>query len=169
MIKEHTVDYLVLKFKDTPSQISMDSLGVYLSKIFLELFLKPVYPIMAAENFQIYGVKITGKYMHPSKTFPRSLSLFPSQKEITHSSGTLFSENLFFPKRKWGKDYGAKRMTKIKPKRVLVPSFNKCYHLCKLYIFGFCFVVPQRLKHAEVLRFFKLTNKIFIKNYSVQV
>ena len=41
----------------------MDSQGVYLSRIFLEFFLKPVCPTMVAEKFQIHGVKITGKYI----------------------------------------------------------------------------------------------------------
>ena len=39
----------------------------YLSRIFPEFFLKPVYPTMVAKEFQIDGVKITGKYMCESK------------------------------------------------------------------------------------------------------
>ena len=38
----------------------MDSKGVYLSRIFLKFF--PKYSTMVAEKFQIYSVKITGKY-----------------------------------------------------------------------------------------------------------
>ena len=34
------------------------------------------------------------------------------------------------------------KMNKIKLARVLVTSFDKFHHLCNLYIFGFCFVVP---------------------------
>ena len=45
----------------------MNSEGVYLSRIFFDFFLKPVYPIMASEKSQIYGVKITGKYICESK------------------------------------------------------------------------------------------------------
>ena len=37
----------------------MDSSGVFLSRIFLEFFPKPVYFTIVAERFQIYGVKIT--------------------------------------------------------------------------------------------------------------
>ena len=33
---------------------------VHVSRIFLEFFLKPADPTMAAEKFQIYGAKITG-------------------------------------------------------------------------------------------------------------
>ena len=53
---------------------------------------------MVVEKFQIYGVKITGKYicesknwicsfllMAPSKNLPTFLSLIPRQKEYTHS------------------------------------------------------------------------------------
>ena len=60
---------------------------------------------MIAEKFQIYSVKITGKYiyesknwicsflfMHPSKTLPQVFVITPlRQKEITHSSWTVFS------------------------------------------------------------------------------
>ena len=54
-------------FKDTPSHISMDYQGVYLSRIFLEFFLKPVFLTMVAEKFLICDVKITGKYVCESK------------------------------------------------------------------------------------------------------
>ena len=33
------------------------------------------------------------------------------------------------------------KMTKIKPARVLVTSFDKFDYLCNLHIFGFCFAV----------------------------
>ena len=47
----------------------MDTYGVYFSRIFLEFFLKPVYPSMAAEKFQIHSVKVTGKYIWGSKNW----------------------------------------------------------------------------------------------------
>ena len=40
----------------------MDSEGVYLSRIFLEFFLKSVYPAMVAEKFQVFSVKVTGAF-----------------------------------------------------------------------------------------------------------
>ena len=46
-------------FKDTHSHISMDSQEIYLSRIFLEFFLKPVYSTLVAEMFQTYSVKNT--------------------------------------------------------------------------------------------------------------
>ena len=57
----------------------------------------------------------------------------------------MFSEHLFFPQQKivgggggGGGDYGPKKMTKIKPTRVLVISFDT-------------FVLPKfSSKHAEV-------------------
>ena len=60
-------------------------------------------------------------------------------------------------------------MTKIKPWKVLVTSIDKFHHLGNLYIFAFYFVMSKfRFKHAEVLRFFNLTNKVFTENYSIQ-
>ena len=38
----------------------MDIEGVYLPRILLEFFLKPIHPTMASEKFRIDGVKITG-------------------------------------------------------------------------------------------------------------
>ena len=95
----------------------MDSEGVYLSRIFLEFFPKLVYFTMVAGKFQIYGIKITIKYicqpknsccsfllMPPSKTLSQVFIIPPPrQKEITHSSQTVFSEDLFFPQQKEGK------------------------------------------------------------------
>ena len=90
----------------------MDSSGVYLSGIFHGTFPKAVYSTMIAEKFQIYSVKITGKYICQSKKKKRNLSIFTHasnqnslrflsvlsrQKEITHSYRTVFSEDLFFP------------------------------------------------------------------------
>ena len=43
----------------------------YLSRAFLEFFPKPVYSTMVVEEFQVYGVKITGKYIYPSKNLPQ--------------------------------------------------------------------------------------------------
>ena len=135
----------------------MDSEGVYLSRIFLEFFPKLVCFTMVAGKFQIYGIKITIKYicqpknsccsfllMPPSKTLSQVFIIPPPrQKEITHSSQTVFSEDLFFPQQKEGKeDYGVEEITKIKLTRVLVISFDKFYNLCNLSIVGFCFVVP---------------------------
>ena len=56
-----------INFKDIPSHISMDSYGVYLSRIFLEFLLKPAYCTMVAEKFQSHGVKIPGKCIYESK------------------------------------------------------------------------------------------------------
>ena len=63
-----------------------------------------------------------------------------SRRKSLISTKTTFFENLFFTSRTW-EDYGAAKMTKIKLARVLVTSFNKFYHFCKLYIIRFCFFV----------------------------
>ena len=106
--------------------------------------------------------------MLPIKTSPKFLSLLSRQKVVTYSSQKGFFENLFFPKWK-ERDYGAAKTIKIKSVRVLLTSFDKFNDLCNLYIFGFCFVVPQfRFKLAEMWRFFNLNNKIATKKYSMQ-
>ena len=60
----------------------MDSWGVYLSRIFLEFFPKPVYSTMVAEKFQIYDVKITGKYIYESKNWICSFLLMSPSKTL---------------------------------------------------------------------------------------
>ena len=119
-------------------------LRVYLSRIFLEFFLKPVHPTMAVEKFQIYDINITGRYICESKSWICSYLLMtsfssPWRKKITHFTQTAFSENIFFIKQK-GEGYAAENMTKFKLARVLVTSFDIFHHLYNLYI-GFCFFV----------------------------
>ena len=66
-------------------------------------------------------------------------------------------------------DYGVEKIYKIICTWVLVTSFDKFHHLCNLFCFGLCFVVPKfSFKHAEVSRFFNLTNKVSTKMCSVQ-
>ena len=61
---------------------------------------------MVAENFQIYSVKITSKYICAPKNYVQKKNLFifnhapkqnspPGKKEIAHSSRTAFSKNIF--------------------------------------------------------------------------
>ena len=54
----------------------MDSSGVYLSGIFHGTFPKAVYSTMIAEKFQIYSVKITGKYICQSKKKKESVHFY---------------------------------------------------------------------------------------------
>ena len=133
----------------------MDSLGVSLSRIFLDFFPKPVYSTMVAEKFQSYGVKTTDKCICESKNWIWSFLLMPSSKTLTWGfyhylldrrklpipPEERFQKIYFFPAERGG-DYGGEKMTKIKHTRVLVTSSNKLHHLCNLYIHGFCFVVP---------------------------
>ena len=86
----------------------MDSLGLYLSRVFLEFSPKPVYSTMVAEKFQIYSVKTTANaflsqkiesaqfdsFPH-AKLSPRFLSLSSRQTGIAHSSRTAFYEDIF--------------------------------------------------------------------------
>ena len=75
----------------------------------------------------------------------------PRQKEIITPQAegncpflpnSIFWRSIFPQQKERGEDYGVEEITKIKPTRVLVTSFDKSHHLCNLYIFGFCFVVP---------------------------
>ena len=132
----------------------MDSSGVYLSGIFHGTFPKAVYSTMIAEKFQIYSVKITGKYICQSKK-KRNLSIFthasnqnslsgfyqysPGRRKLPIPTEQCFLKIYFFPSRKGGEDYGVNKITKLKRTQVLVTSFDKFHHF---YIFGFCFVVP---------------------------
>ena len=68
---------------------------------------------MVEEKFPIYGAKITGKHIRQSqngfcsfllmplsKTLLQFFVIIPSQKEITHSCWTVFSEVYFSPAEK---------------------------------------------------------------------
>ena len=81
---------------------------------------------MVAKKFQIYSVNITDKYIYESKiefvhfySCPqaklsfRFLTLPPRLKEITHSSQTAFSEDLFSPSRKEGGVMELKKLPKL--------------------------------------------------------
>ena len=132
----------------------MDSSGVYLSGIFHGTFPKAVYSTMIAEKFQIYSVKITGKYicqskkkkgicpfllMPPTKTLSGFYQYSTGRRKLPIPTEQCFLKIYFFPSRKGGEDYGVNKITKLKRTQVLVTSFDKFHHF---YIFGFCFVVP---------------------------
>ena len=93
-----------MNFKDTPSHISVESLRFYLSRIF-EFFPKPVYSTIVAEKFQIYGVRITGKYICESKNWIYSFLLMPTSKTLpqvfiiilqTEGNCPFLPNNVFF-------------------------------------------------------------------------
>ena len=104
----------------------MNTHVVYLSRIFLELFLKHVYPTMVAEKFQILVVKIIRKdicelkswiclilLMSSNKTLSQILITTPGKQKSPISYKQCVFRNLFFPSRK-GKDYEAEERVKIK-------------------------------------------------------
>ena len=91
----------------------MDPLGVYLSRIFIEFFLKPVYSTMVVEKFQSYTLKIIEMQSQKiesvhfqscpqAKLSPGFLSLSSRKMEIAHSPLTAFSEDIF-PEEKEGR------------------------------------------------------------------
>ena len=56
------------------SHISIDKLAFSFFKIFVDFSLKPVYPTMVGDKFQIDGVQITGKCICESKIEYRQFS-----------------------------------------------------------------------------------------------
>ena len=108
-------------------------------------FISPVFIVLrlVANTFASQKFESVHFYSCPQEKPSRRFWLLPPrQKKITHYSQIGYSEDLFFPSRKGGEDYGVEKITKIKPTRVVVTSFDKFHHLCNLYIFRFCFVVP---------------------------
>ena len=107
---------------------------------------------MVAQKFQIYGVKITGKYICESKNKSvhfyscpqaklslRFLSLPPREKEFTYSSRTVFS--VFFPHQKG--ERGRIMELKKLPKLNQEGSWSQVLINSTIFAtFGFCFVVP---------------------------
>ena len=75
-------------------------------------------------------------FLRTPKGFISSKSLF-NLFFFLHSSWTAF----IFSWVERGQDYGVEKITKIKPMRVVVTSFDKFDHLFNLYTFGLCFVV----------------------------
>ena len=108
---------------------------------------------MVAENFQIYSVKITSKYICAPKNYVQKKNLFifnhapkqnsPQAKRKLPIPREQRFLKIFFLGQKGGEgvteDYGAEKNTKIY--KGIGQSFEKSYHLCNLYIFGLCFVV----------------------------
>ena len=151
--------------------------GVYLSRKFLEFFLKPVYPTMIAEKFQIYCAKITGKHIcelkilnlfilthAPKQNSPLGFYYhYSKQMEMTHFYRLTFFENLFYPSRKGKGIWSWKKWPKWNLwgylSQVLnVPPFLQPLHFWFLFCCGICW-----FKHAEMWRFFNLTSLIFTK------
>ena len=84
----------------------MDPERVYLSRTFLEFFLKPVYRTMMVEKFQIHGLRVLENIFVSQKIESvlnlKTLPHYDSrQEEITHFPQIMFFENLFLPSRKW--------------------------------------------------------------------
>ena len=102
----------------------MDSQGVYLSRIFLEFFLTPVYSIMVAEKFQIYSVKLLQIHLwvknlnlfiftHGPKNCPPDYHYPPGRWELPIPPEQRFLKILFPEKKGRLEDYGVEKMTTI--------------------------------------------------------
>ena len=134
-------------YRPPPSQVLLSTtIALDLSRIFLEFFLKPIYPTIIAKSFKFMVLRLLkNKFVSQMKFVYLCPQVYISTTpgEVT----TLFSQtkcfkNLFFPRRE-GENYGAENMAKIKLARALITSFDKFHStICNLYFFGFCFVVP---------------------------
>ena len=155
----------------------MDPLGVYLSRIFIEFFLKPVYSTMVVEKFQSYTLKIIAMHLWVKKLNLFIFSHAPKQNSppgfyfLQEDGNCPFLPNsIFWRYFSWGER--GKMIVDLKelPKltKGSVTSFDKFHHLCNLYFFGLCFVMQKfSFNHVDVWSFFNLTNKISIKKYDV--
>ena len=135
----------------------MDSQGVYHSRIFLNLFGKPVYSTIVAEKFQSYEVRITAKHicesknsiwsfllMSPSKTLPQAFIITPqSEGNYSFLPKSVFPRSFFFAQQKGGGVWimELKKLLKI----------NLCGHgsqvsvsstIFATFIFLVCFILP---------------------------
>ena len=114
--------------------------GVYLSIIFLDFFLKPVYPNMVLKSFKslVLGL-LEDKFllMYLSKPLPQE------EGNYHFPPNRVFWKSVFHPAER-GEGYGAEKTAKVKLVKVLVTSFDKFQHLYNLYIFFwflFCCVI----------------------------
>ena len=107
MVSEHTVDYhhsLSELVSRIYSLLFVWTLKGFIStEYFFNFFLKPVYPTMVVERFQICVYKITGKYICKSKNWIRSFLLMPPSETllqvlimISHAEGN-YSLSTFSP------------------------------------------------------------------------
>ena len=71
MVNKHTADYRPshsqLTSRIHPLIFLWTSEGFIFPEKYFEFFLKPVRPTMFSEKFQVYGVKITSKYIYELK------------------------------------------------------------------------------------------------------
>ena len=115
----------------------------FISRIFLDFFLKPIYSTMITEKFQIHSVKITGKYICESKNWICSFLLMaPSFRFLSTPPSGFWHyppgrrklptppEQRFLKFFSWAER--GKRITELEkiPKltRVLVTYFDKLRH-----------------------------------------
>ena len=129
MVNKHTIDY-----HPNPSQLTSrihrlifpwTPKGFVSPKSFLNFFLNLHIPPWLRKSFKFMVLRLLANtcvkkiesvhfYSCPQeKLSPRSLSLPPRQKENTHSSRTLFSEDLCFPSRKEGEIMELKQLPKL--------------------------------------------------------
>ena len=134
MVNENTFDYQLSPSELTQGYTLSYFYGLrrtlYIYRIFIEFLLKPVYPTMFAEKFQIHGVKITGKYSRWSKkmnlfiftqsktqAFPGFYPRHSRRKEITHFPRTKIFVKSTFPQQKEGRIMELKNLTKLNLQR----------------------------------------------------
>ena len=132
-VNKHTVNYLPSTSQLTSRIFLVKFMWTttgFISPEFLNFSLNLYIPPWLRKNFKLMVLRLLANTFVSQKSesvhfYPclqvklsrRFLSLPPRQKEITHSSRTAFSEDLFFPQQKGGEDYGVEKVIKIKPTR----------------------------------------------------
>ena len=151
MVNKHTVDYhpsrLPLTSRIHPLIFLWTPKRVYLSRIFLQFFLIPVYPAMVAEKFKFMVLRLLANgfasqkiesvrfcLCHQAKLSPKFLSL----RTYPYS---IFWRSTFSPAVMGGGGKGRIMELKKSPKLNFQGS-DKLHHLWNLCICNFCFFVP---------------------------
>ena len=94
--------------------------GVYLSRIFLDFFLKPVYPNMVEKSFKFLVLRsLEDKFLLMSLSKP----LPQAEGNYHFPPNRIFWKSVFHPAERV-EGYGAEKTAKVKLVRVLVTSFD---------------------------------------------
>ena len=122
---------------------------IFFCPLFSENYLNPQVRINKMVNKHIVNYHLSPLQLisriHSLIFLSYMLLSLPPQAEGNYPflQNRVFSRSIFpQQKRGGGRIMALKKLPKLNLLRVLVTSFDKFHHLCNLYIFRFCFVVP---------------------------
>ena len=130
-----------ISLEDTFFHISINSLGLYLSRILVEYSLKHLYSTMYGKKFQIYRVHVPREYidsrhfyscLSPLKTRPRLFTMMPQAERINH-----FFENLF-PLQQKGVEETSIFFIKIQSENIKMTGNIRFFMFCMICNFLKC-------------------------------